>query len=371
MKRKNWLIGAMFSATALLGIAVPANAALTLYTSFGGDGFVSAGETPFPASPGDSAQRGMAYNATNDHVYVANRTGGTAVNILNGSTGASVGNLNVTGIAGGTFTINQIRVGSDGTIYAANLESPTATTSGNLKVYRWANESAAPTTVLDATMPTGFRFGDNMALRGTGASTLMVFGQNTTNVTSATSVLFVSTTDGNTFNSQVINVGSGAGGAPASGDFLRTVAFAEGNTFLAKGNSGNLRKVSFDLAAGTASLDATSTGFLSALTGIDYDPTTKLLVGSTSGTTAGSTATIRLYDMTDFAAGTLLDTVNYPTTNANTNVAGAAQFGNGRAYVLNTNNGIGAITVPEPSCVVLLLSGGVLCLTRSRRRRGA
>jgi hypothetical protein len=196
----------------------------------------------------------------------------------------------------------------------------------------------------------------------------MVFGQNTTNVTSATSVLFVSTTDGTTFSPQVINVTSGAGGAPTSGDFLRSVTFAEGNTFFSKGNSGNLRKIAFDLTAGTATLEATSTGFLAALTGLDYDPATKLLVGSNSGTVAGNTASIRLYDMTDFAAGTLIDTINYPTTNANTNVAGAAQFGNGRAYVLNTNNGIGAITVPEPSCVVLLLTGGAFCLTRSRRR---
>jgi hypothetical protein len=366
MNRKYWLMRALPFAIAILGVSVPASATLSLYTPFGGDGFVSQGEGPFPAGVGDNNQRGIAYNAATDHVYVANRTGGTTVNILNGSTGASAGTLNVTGITGGTFAINCIRVATDGAIYAANLESPALGATGNLKIYRWANEGAAPTTVLDATMPTSFRFGDNMALRGSGASTLMVFGQNTTNV-SATSVLFVSTTDGTSFNSQVVNVTSGAGGAPVSGDFLRTITFAEGNTFLSKGNSGNLRKVAFDLATGTATLEATSTGFLAALTGIDYDPTTKLLVGSNSGTTAGSTATIRLYDMTNFAAGTLIDTVNYPTTNANTNVSGAAQFGNGRAYILNTNQGIGAITVPEPSCAVLLLAGAAVAMSRRRR----
>jgi hypothetical protein len=105
------------------------------------------------------------------------------------------------------------------------------------------------------------------------------------------------------------------------------------------------------------------------LTGFDYDPTTKLLVGSSSGTTAGSVATIRLYDMTDFTAGPQIDTVAYPTTNGNTNIAGAAAFGNGRAYVLNTNNGIGAISVPEPSCAVLLLAGGAMALARRRSRK--
>ncbi len=367
MNRKYWAMTALSFATAILGASVPANAALNLYTPFGGDGFVSQTEAPFTGGVGDNNQRGIAYNAVNDHVYIANRTGGTAVNILDGSTGAVAGSLNVTGITGGTFAINQIRVTSDGVIYAANLESPSATTALNLKVYRWANEAAAPTTVLDTTMPTGFRFGDDMALRGSGASTLMVFGQNTTNVTNATNLVFVSTNDGSTFTSQVINVATGAGGTPTTGDFRLGIAFAEGNTLIAKGNSGNLRKVIFDLAAGTASVDATSTGFVSGLTGIDYDPTTKLMVGSTSGTTAGSTATIRLYDLTDFAAGTLIDTVNYPTTNANANIAGAAQFGNGRAYVLNTNNGIGAITVPEPSCAVLLLAGATVAMSRRRR----
>src|SRR4051794_16145000 len=162
MRRNNWAKLALWCGTLFLGAAVPAQAALTLYTPFGGDGFVAPGETPLPASPGDSAQRGIAYNAANDHLYVANRTGGTFVNILNGSTGASVGNLNVTGISGGTLVLNAIRVASDGTIYAANLESPAnVSTSLNLKIYRWANESAAPTAILDAPMPAGFRFGDN------------------------------------------------------------------------------------------------------------------------------------------------------------------------------------------------------------------
>jgi hypothetical protein len=197
----------------------------------------------------------------------------------------------------------------------------------------------------------------------------MAFGQNTTNVTNANNIVFVSTTDGATFTSQVISVAAGAGGTPVSGDFRLGIAFAEGNSLIAKGNASNLRKVGFDLTAGTATLDATSTGFISGLTGIDYDPASKLMYGSTSGTTAGSTATIRMYDLSNFTAGTLIDSVNYPTTNANTNIAGAAAFGNGRAYVLNTNQGIGAIVVPEPSCAMLLLAGGAMALARRRSRK--
>src|SRR5437868_4971315 len=109
MRRNNWAKLALWCGTLFLGASLPAQAALTLYTPFGGDGFVSQTEAPFNGVLGD-VQRGIAYNAANDHVYIANRNGGTAVNILNGSTGASVGNLNVTGVTGGTFAINQVRV---------------------------------------------------------------------------------------------------------------------------------------------------------------------------------------------------------------------------------------------------------------------
>src|SRR5207244_5972626 len=119
----------------------------------------------------------------------------------------------------------------------------------------------------------------------------------------ATYLLFVTTADGNTFTPQVITVAPGAGGTPVTGDFRLGIAFAEGNSIIAKGNAGNLRKVSFDLTgAGSATLDATATGFTSSLGGIDYDLTSKQMIGSSSGTTAGSVATIRLHALSNFAS---------------------------------------------------------------------
>jgi hypothetical protein len=366
MQLKRLLIAG--SSLLALILSISAQGALTVYSPFGGDGFLAPGETPFPASPGDSAQRGIAFSPVTNHVYVVNRTGSLAVNVLNANTGASAGNLNVTGISGGTFALNQIRVATDGAIYAANLESPASGASLNLKIYRWANEAAAPTTVLDTPMPASFRFGDDMALRGTGANTLMVFGQNTTNVTLATNLLFVSTADGNTFTPQVITVAPGAGGTPVTGDFKLGIAFAEGNSIIAKGQAGNLRKVSFDLTgAGTATLDASAGGFASNFTGFDYDPVSKQLIGGTTQGTAPVTSFISLYDLSNFTSPVLVDTVNYPTANTNSNAAGASQFANnGVAYVLNTNNGIGAISVPEPAATALL-AGATVLLARCRR----
>ena len=65
--------------------------------------------------------RGLAYNATNDHLYIATRdTLGTSVTggviILNGTTGDSIGSLNMTGITGGTFAFNRLGITSDGRI---------------------------------------------------------------------------------------------------------------------------------------------------------------------------------------------------------------------------------------------------------------
>src|SRR5204862_3289670 len=104
MRRNHLLIAA--STFVILFVSISAQAALTVYSPFGGDGFLSPGEAPFPAAT-DSAQRGIAYNPTNNHVYVVNRTGALAVNVLDGNSGAGAGSLNVTGLSGGgTFVLN-------------------------------------------------------------------------------------------------------------------------------------------------------------------------------------------------------------------------------------------------------------------------
>ncbi len=116
----------------------------------------------------DNATRGITYNPITDHVYVVSRTGGLKVLILNAATGDSVGVLNVTGISGGTFALNMIDVAGDGVIYACNL----STNSGGdtlFKVYRWENESSAPT--LAVSWRVNGRYGDAFAVDGSGAST--------------------------------------------------------------------------------------------------------------------------------------------------------------------------------------------------------
>jgi hypothetical protein len=84
--------------------------------------------------------RGGVVNPATGHLLVASREGGVSVQVLNPATGASIGTLNVTDVAGGTFAINKIVATTDGQIFASNVVSPAATEELPFKIYWWANE---------------------------------------------------------------------------------------------------------------------------------------------------------------------------------------------------------------------------------------
>src|SRR2546421_7589984 len=118
MKKLNRL----FSCLPVLCLSFAANAQVTMtpYTSFGGgDGWLAPGEGGYAFLGTANNERGLAFG--NGHVYLVSRSGGTNVRILDQTTGADLGGLNVTGVTGGTFVVNDAAVGSDGAIYVANL----------------------------------------------------------------------------------------------------------------------------------------------------------------------------------------------------------------------------------------------------------
>ncbi len=101
-----------------------AQVALSALSSFGGgDGWLAPGEGGYAYLGTGNNERGLGYG--NGHVYLvshASIAGTTAnVRILNPLTGADLGGLNNTGVSGGTFTVNNIGVGSDGAVYVGNL----------------------------------------------------------------------------------------------------------------------------------------------------------------------------------------------------------------------------------------------------------
>ncbi|MBD3378428.1 DUF4623 domain-containing protein, partial [candidate division KSB1 bacterium] len=117
--------------------------------------------------PGNDVTRSIAYNLSTDHVLVATRKYGTDVIILDAATGDSLGKMDTALISGGTYPINMVDVADDGTIYVSNLSAPLYSPGSTVRIYRYADEQAAPELVFDDALD-GERYGDAMAAVGTG-----------------------------------------------------------------------------------------------------------------------------------------------------------------------------------------------------------
>lgn len=93
------------------------------------------GNLPSWFSSTANSERGFAYGYVGGfhRLYVV-KNNVPAVVILDAATGDSVGTLDVTGISGGTFKLNDIEVSSDGVIFGCNLT--TSASSSAFKVYK-------------------------------------------------------------------------------------------------------------------------------------------------------------------------------------------------------------------------------------------
>jgi len=320
-----------------------------------------------------NTERGMAYNPVTGHVLLVSRATATpTIAILDGTTGADLGTLPYDAglITGGTFPINMIGVADDGAVYAGNL-TVNATTA-NFRLYRWADETATPTLVFDGTPAPGqtdaannaLRFGDTMDVRGAGASTQVILASR-----GAGTASILTTSDGTSFTATLVQ-SDATGAAANNGPFGLGVAFGDGGTFWGKSSGGTpLRELSFDLATSSAVTigSAGEPDVSNLIFNLGYDPLTGLLAGiGNNGTTS---QTLSLFDVSG-PSPVLLDTESFPTTNANANGTGAIDFGGGKLFALDSNNGLVAYDlVPEPSEYVLL-SLGLGALWCYRRRGG-
>jgi hypothetical protein len=380
MKTRTFLRGVGFA----LALVTSANSQTVtmspLLTFGGGDGWLSPGEGGTLFLTTNATDRGIAYNPITDNLYLTSRVnvGGDAIHIrvLNGATGVDTGiELNDTGITGGTFPINLVATGTDGAIYVSNLASPVGgATATPFKIYRWANELAAPTEIFSSTTVSTGRLGDTLDVIGGGSSTVIVAGESASAGTGTrNSFVALGTADGITFTGGRIAF---TGTPPNNGDFRLGEALLDNNTVLGvQGGTGNpARLADFDLTTLTGSLVGSAT--MASLTdrGFDY-----AIVGGIPllATVETNTNVVRVYNMTDPLNPFVLVSGNTAGAFVAGNTAGAgtsqAEWGEiagdtAILYASNTNNGIQAftITVPEPSCLAFL---GIATVGFAFRRR--
>ena len=338
--------------------------------SFGTNGLLPAGSATWLGT--GALERGLAFNPVTGNLLLMSRQGSpdsplvsNPVVVLNGTTGAQTGQLDKTGVTGGTFINNMIGVGDDGAIYLANLTGNASTTA--YTVYRYANEGAASTVAFSGNPGAAARFGDSFDVIGSGTTTRLVAGAGA-NPAGFNSFALLSTTDGSNFTGSYVTVTG-----PTNGDFRLGITFTTPTNVLGT-QGGFLRSVDITSAT-TGTLNpspsvATTTG--------SSRPMDFAIVGGVPILATIDTVdhVLRILDMTNPAAPLFILQSPYAgTITANGNGAGQVKFGAinnalGTAviYAMSTNNGIQAftVTIPEPTTLGLLAGASVLILRRKK-----
>ncbi|HPY29669.1 MAG TPA: hypothetical protein PLT00_05880 [Verrucomicrobiota bacterium] len=298
----------------------------------------AAGTESYPFLKNDHSSRGLAYNPVTDHILVPSRTGTPAIHILDSTTGAVLGTLPYDAgiITGGNFAVNMIGITDDGVIYVGNLTTDTTGANGPFRLYRWADESAQPELVYSGDPSNGEteanarRFGDSLALRGTGTGTQILLG------TFLPNAAVLTTTDGTNFTATSIQTDM------AAQDGRWGLVWGAGNTFYAKQGTGLLKKFNLDLGLGQAAVVSTI-----ALPGLNGGPLALDLDRNIVAVVDTTAHMLRLYDIADVAAPIQLDAKDFPAKNSNGNFTGAIALRDNRLFALETNNGILACSLHE------------------------
>jgi hypothetical protein len=368
---------AVASSIALFACSASAQVTLSAYNSFGGgDGWLAPGEGGYSFLGTANNERGLAYG--NGHVYLVSRNGGNNIRFLDQVTGADLGSLNNTGITGGTFAVNNIAVGADGAIYVGNLT--TQSTTSPYKVYRWATEGSVATVAYSGNGGlAGARIGDNLAAFGSGSSTILAAGYNSSpSVAGNNSYAIIDPTAG------TATAVAFAGAPPNAGDFRLGITFRDSSHVLGTAGSSLYRYTSFSGSSGTLIASPAIPDPAGAASDrlLSY---TVLGGRSILAVQSIGDAHISLYDVADPSSPIWLASGNNTsgTLTANGNGTGELAWGattvnaDGSVsevlYAMSSNQGIQAftvtVTVPEPAAPAVALVGlGVFLLTQKFRK---
>lgn len=283
----------------------------------------------------DNSQRGLAYNPVTKNLILITRSPSNAVVVVNAATGAYIRSLDLTGVGGvigSTYDVNMVAVADDGAIYVAGL----TTGGGGYAIYRWQDDAATtqPTKVYEGD-PLGERIGDALAAAGSGANTVLY-----ASARNGTNVAVFTTFDGSSFTENVVSVT----GVPAGFAGLGLFAAAT-NEFYASSGGMPLTRVAFDLANQTNWVVSSTTNGLGNINAFGVDSRSQLLFGIISSQIPQNLALYSMQGSGTNATVRLLDQDWFGSSNVNGNGTGqvAVDTVGGRAFALNSNNGLLAV----------------------------
>lgn len=342
-------VGPTTSLTATLGVSNPVdNYFLTpaWAISPGTNAYITktAADTPL--------ERGIAYNALSNQVYVIHRADastGLVIPVFDGTSGAYAGyELHTDGITGGSIVLLAMAVAADGSIYAANEDTAAATGTATYKLYRWADSgpSTIPSLVYQgepASASATYRWGDVMDLRGSGSDTEILIDNNQAGLAA-----ILKPTDGNLTNF----VSSSFSRAYGFNGIGRSLQFGATNSMWQKRYTAPLQVSTYDLGGGTSSLLASYNNFQSAanfgLVTIDFPR--HLLAGIRFSTLSTTPDTLDLYEVSDLNFPMPLGRYSFPTNHqANDNHIGQILFTANKVYAIDANNGVLSLSIVNPA----------------------
>jgi hypothetical protein len=337
---------------------------------------------------GTPNERCIAYNALSNQLLVVRGPsfGNLRIFVVDADRGTNgaIYTLNTNGMtAGVTVALAGIGVADDGAVYAATVAN-----DSSFKIFMWTNTdpNTVPITIwgtnsgagafnpiADLTGGQSFRFGDNLAVHGSGNDTEIILdSQNPTRYVS----ILRPTPDGTMTNwtetGYLLQNIQGSYGSEAYGTTIgRSLQFGSSGTFWQKrynaAAGAPLAEMSYGPGGGLAPLAvANSSPGLFTNGAVAVNPTLGVAAGINyvGGVGTDSTTlldTLSYYDLTDPAQAVLLSTQPLPQGNggfhkANNNAIGQVVFGfnsataNNYIFVIDGNNGVAAF----------LLSGGVV-----------
>ena len=322
--------------------------------------------------PNTPKERSIGYNAISNQLLVVRcpvagnpSTGVPEVHVVDANTGTELHTLNVTGIfvgaeseVAGSNPLNLLGIAAaeDGNIYACNMTpnggggAVSYSDSKVFRVYRWTNSDPATVPVqIFAGDPAGqtnvnVRWGDAMAVRGSGMNTEIVLDDDRLGIFAA--VLKPTDSSLNSFTNLPVSIATGIG------SIGRSIQFQDGTNFWQKRKGLGLVLTSYNPNTQTGAQVTNYNNFTLTLGGVAVDPLRHLAIGvDFVGNATTTPDAVALYDIADPNAPLLISRHNFPVSPAagNVNFICSTIIANDRVFSLDGNNGILAFSINGPS----------------------